>query len=791
MNLIQLKVYIRKYKNLYSIILLFLIIYFFCLPRTLFSEEYSTVIYDREGDLVGARIASDGQWRFPEDSAVSDKFKTAIVTFEDQYFRYHPGFNPVSLFRSAIRNLRAHKIVSGGSTISMQVIRLYRDKKKRTVLEKILETFLSTRLEFGYSKNDILRLYSSHAPFGGNVVGIDAASWRYFGRSPKNLSWAEAALLAVLPNSPSMIHPGKNRQNLEKKRNRLLQKLYYIGAIDQEMYKLSLLEPLPLKPLALPDICPHLTEILKAQNNGKAVKSSIKKSVQDNINRMVSDYYYQLKVNEIHNACVVVIEVNTGNVLAYVGNIPQECATVDGQNVDLIQASRSTGSILKPLLYTAMIQEGIILPGTLIPDIPTRIAGFKPDNYDLSFDGAVPAKRALARSLNIPAVRMLQSYGIPKFQNFLQKLGMTTLVYSPDHYGLTLIVGGAEGKLWDLTGIYAGMARTLNYYNLYNDYSNNLLHIPNLTFSKGKIEGKNSSFTTTPFLNAGAIWSTFDALIEVNRPDEEAGWVNLSSSRKIAWKTGTSYGFRDAWAIGTTPEYVVGVWVGNADGEGRPGLTGVGAAAPLLFRVFNSLPQTTWFDKPFDELEKEAVCKQSGYRAGTYCDEIDSSYLVRAGLKTEICPYHILVHLSADGKYRVSSKCEDIEDMIHKHWFVLPPAMEWFYRRKNVFYSQLPPLKPGCLDEERLEMMELVYPTDVLKIFIPREIDGTPGRTVFEIAHRNTNAVIYWHIDKEYVGLTKGIHQISVAPAAGKHLLTVVDNNGRTLSRWFEVVDTK
>jgi penicillin-binding protein 1C len=788
MNLSSLKHHVKRYKILYTILLFFLIFYCFSLPASLFTNEFSTVVYDRDGNLAGARIAGDGQWRFPDDSIVSEKFNKAIITFEDQYFRYHPGFNPVSIFRAARQNIKAKKIVSGGSTISIQVIRLFRNHKKRSVIEKIIEIFLSIRLEIGYSKNQILRLYSLNAPFGGNVVGINAASWRYFGRSPKNLSWAEAALLAILPNSPSSIHPGKNREHLLNKRNVLLKKLYIKGAMDKNMYELSLLEPIPIKPLPLPDLCPQLTELLKNKYKGKAIESTIKNSIQENISRIVGDYSNQLQINEIHNACVLVLEVNTGNVLAYVGNVPRINSVADGQEVDLIQASRSTGSILKPLLYTAMLQEGLILPGTLIPDIPTRISGFKPDNYDLSFDGAVPAKRALARSLNIPAVRMLQNYGVPKFQNFLQKMGMQTLVYSPDHYGLTLIVGGAEGKLWDIVGIYAGLARTLNSFTANNKYSGDLIHPPVICYHKSE-SGVNKKSSGIPvILNAGAIWSTFEALIEVNRPEEEAGWVNLSSSRKIAWKTGTSYGFRDAWAIGTTPEFVVGVWVGNADGEGRPGLTGVGSAAPLLFRVFNTLPQTSWFQKPFDELDKIPVCHQSGYKAGPYCDEIDSVYVVRAGIKTENCPYHVLVHLSADEKFRVSNKCEKIDNIIHKPWFVLPPAMEWYYRRKNMFYRPLPPMKQGCLEEDNVPPMELIYPTEVLKIFIPREIDGTPGKTVFEIAHRYGDAIVYWHIDNQYVGSTKGIHQISLAPETGRHLLTVVDNNGKTLTRWFEIV---
>jgi penicillin-binding protein 1C len=768
----KLKNHIKSHKILYSIILLVIVAYYFSLPRHLFSNHYSTVVFDRDGELVGARIAGDGQWRFPEDSVIPEKFKQCLVYFEDKHFYHHFGFNPVSLGRAFIQNIKAKKIVSGGSTITMQLVRLHRENKSRTVLEKLIEIVLATRLEFRYSKEKILCLYASHAPFGGNVVGLNAASWRYFGRDPKNLSWAESALLAVLPNSPAMIHPGKNRQTLQDKRNRLLHKLYLNGVIDQETYHLSLLEPLPLKPLLLPDIAPHLTENLKMASPGMVIRSTLKKAVQENLNRMVVDYYNEIKFNEIHNISAVIIEVNSGKTLAYVGNIPLEDKTVEGQDVDCAQAPRSTGSILKPFLYMAMQKEGLLLPGTLVPDIPTRILGFKPENYDLGYDGAVPAKRALARSLNIPAVRMLQMYGIPKFEDLLQKLGLTTLVYPPDHYGLTLIVGGAEGKLFEIANAYASMARELN---------------------QAQQTSVNSRLSAFPLGQgwAASIYLTFQALLEVNRPDEESGWKNLSSSRKIAWKTGTSYGFRDAWSIGTTPEYVVGVWVGNADGEGRPGLTGVGAAAPLMFRIFNSLPSTTWFQPPYDDMEKIGVCRLSGYKAGPYCDDVDSIYVSRAGVKTSLCPYHILVHLSPDKKYRVNSKCESVDKMLHLHWFVLPPAMEWYYRRKNVFYRTLPPYKKGCNDEGTVAPMELIYPTDVLRIFVPRELDGSPGRTIFEMAHRNPGAVLYWHVDNDLVATTKGIHQLSFHPSPGKHLLTVVDDKGNTISRTFEVVDKK
>lgn len=765
--LYKVKINIIKYKYMYIIILCLIFIYIFSLPRTLFSNDYSTIIFDKNGELIGARIANDGQWRFPEDSVVPEKFKHCIVLFEDRHFYKHPGFNPGSLAKALIINIKAGKILTGGSTITMQVVRLYRNGRKRTVLEKLREIVLASRVELKYSKAEILKLYASHAPFGGNVVGLQAAAWRYFGRSAQHLSWAEAALLAVLPNSPSMIHPGKNREVLLKKRNRLLQKLYMNNLISFEDYNLSIIEPLPDKPVPLPDIAPHFTENLKKQFPSKQIKTSIQGTLQKNVNRVLLSYHKELLNNYIHNASVLILEVNTGNVLAYAGNIPVNGKALEGREVDCIQACRSTGSILKPLLFMAMQDEGLLLPGTLVSDIPTRIAGFKPENYNLAYDGAVPAKRALARSLNIPAVRMLQNYGIPKFQNYLQKLGMTTLVYPPDHYGLTLIVGGAEGKLWDITHMYAKLARKINQFPRYDQKSENIS------------------------VSAGSAYLTFESLLEVNRPEEEVGWSDLSSSRKVAWKTGTSYGFRDAWAVGTTPEYIVGVWVGNADGEGRPGLTGIGVAAPLMFRIFNLLPSTKWFTPPYDDMEIQSVCRLSGYKAGFYCEETDSIYIARAGVKTSLCPFHVLVHLSPDSKYRVNSKCMSVNKMVHKTWFVLPPAMEWFYRKTNAQYRQLPPFMSGCDDDARFSSMELIYPTDVLKIFVPREIDGTPGKTIFEMAHRNPNAILYWHIDNEFIGSTKSIHQIALNPAPGKHSLTVIDNIGNTISRTFEVVDAR
>ncbi|HTF06514.1 MAG TPA: penicillin-binding protein 1C, partial [Bacteroidia bacterium] len=453
--------------------LILLTVWWFCLPAKLFSDPTSTVLLDRDGKLLGAKIANDGQWRFPERTTVPYKFAQCLIQFEDRQFYKHPGVNPVAIFRAVKQNVSNSKVVSGGSTITMQVIRMSRKNPPRTVWQKSIEIVMATRLEASYSKEAILAMYASNAPFGSNVVGIDAASWRFFGRSPEKLSWAESATLAVLPNAPSLIYPGKNQERLKDKRDRLLQRLVEAGIIDQPTCDLAVQEPLPGAPYPLPRLAPHLLDrASKDGHDGEIVESTIDLNLQERVNGVVQRHHSRLRANQIHNAAAIVIDVKTGEALAYVGNtsVPDGFAVAGtsddhGYDVDVVNAPRSTGSILKPYLYCGMLTDGQLLPNTLVADVPTDIAGYNPENFDLAYDGVVPAHRALARSLNVPAVKMLQQYRVERFHNLLNKIGLTTVTRSPEDYGLSLILGGAEGKLWDLAGAYASMARTLNRYN--------------------------------------------------------------------------------------------------------------------------------------------------------------------------------------------------------------------------------------------------------------------------------------------------------------------------------------
>ncbi|MFD0834917.1 penicillin-binding protein 1C [Mariniflexile aquimaris] len=771
--------YIKSHKIKSAIITLIIIAYYFSLPRQLFKEPTATVITSSNNELLGAQIATDGQWRFPQNDSIPDKFKTCIIHFEDEYFYKHPGFNPISIFKALRDNLKSSSVKRGGSTITQQVIRLSRKGQKRTYFEKIIEIILATRLEFRASKNQILAYYSSNAPFGGNVVGIDAAAWRYFNRNANDLSWAESATLAVLPNAPSLIYPGKNQERLIQKRNALLKKLLENQVIDSLTYHLSIAEGLPQKPYALPQIAPHLLQKVSQEHAGKRIQTSIDLRLQERINYIVQTHYNQLSQNGIYNAAVLVLNVKTRKVMAYIGNTPTD--KTHEKDVDVIDKPRSTGSILKPFLYTTMLDAGDILPNTLVADVPTQFGSYNPENYNKTYDGAVTASRALSRSLNVPAVRMLQEFGLDRFHHYLKVLKLKDLKYNANHYGLSLILGGAESNLWDLCKSYAALSSTLNHFSdTSSEYYSNEFCEPTFLASEKIDFGKKTSNKT--LFDAASIYLTYESLKEVNRPEGDESWEFFDSSKQIAWKTGTSFGFRDAWAIGSTKDYVVGVWVGNADGEGRPGLVGVQVAAPILFDVFDLLPKSNWFSKPFDEMQEVSICKKSGYRASQYCDDVEEKFIQLSGLKTKSCPYHILVHVDASETYQVNSSCEDLSNILNKSWFVLPPLMAYYYKTKNPFYKPLPKFRSDCLGDNAVTM-EFIYPEDQSTIFLPKDFDEKTNDLILKIAHSKPDITLFWYLNEMFLGTTKDIHELAIIPKEGKHIITVVDEFGNEAKR--------
>ncbi len=720
---------------------------------------YSYAVYDAAGTLTGASVAADGQWRFTPGK-IPDKFAQAVVCFEDRRFYLHPGIDLISILRAAVYNARAGRIVSGGSTITMQTIRLLEHNPRRTIPQKIKEAMLALLLELRYSKRHILELYSAHAPFGGNVVGLEAASWRWFGRSPENLTWAEAATLAVLPNQPSLVFPGSSSERLQSKRDALLKELCRRHRLDAQELSLALQEPLPQKPYPLPSAAPHYLELLKKrQPRSHTFRTTLDGALQKNTARILEKWSLQFARSGIHNAAAIVISTRTGDVLAYCGN-----TGMDGRNaatcaVDIIQARRSSGSLLKPFLYAAMLDNGMLLPDQLVIDIPTRIGSYKPDNNIPQYRGAVAASEALSRSLNIPAVRELRQYGISAFLDFLHRAGFTTFTRSADEYGLPLILGGGELTLQQTVLAYAAMMNK-------------------------------ACFTGSFPASTGACYLTLDALQRGVRPADEAAWQSYAGSKRIAWKTGTSSGNRDAWAVGTTPEYTVGVWIGNARGQGSADLKSIATSAPVMFDIFSVLPATRWPGRPLDDLTEQTVCASSGYAAGPYCTRTRTSYRPAAAPHGSVCPYCRPVSLTPDGKYQAT-----VQDMtgsyagmlpLIKNYFVLPPAVEYWYTRHTLGYTVLPGFVPWHESQEMSEL-SIVFPDQGAQIILPVELDGTPGAMVMQAAERDESATVYWDIDGTYLGCTTGPHTMAVQPAPGKHVLTVTDTLGTRRVRSFEI----
>jgi penicillin-binding protein 1C len=802
----------RRCVYLSSFLTLF-IMFLISLPDPLFEVYYSPVLRDREGRLLGAMVALDGQWRFPPGENVNEKFAAALIEAEDRRFTRHPGVDPAAVFRALIQNIRAGRVVSGGSTLTMQTVRLMRPDSRRSVPEKITEAVLALRLELGRSKDDILALYSANAPFGANVVGLEAASWRWFGRSSGELSWAEAAVLAVLPNGPGLIHPGRNRDLLRERRDALLERLFTKGLFDEETLFLARAEPLPGEPLPLPQLAPHLLARLVGEAGGTGMFRSgrftgerggasassagafrtepfittLDGDLQERAAAIMSRAQSRFSGNGIMNGACLVMDTASGEIAAYVGNTGS-----DSKDVDIVTAPRSSGSILKPFLYAAMLDSGDILPSSLVSDIPTRIGSYGPENITRTYLGAVPAGEALARSLNVPAVRSLRVYGVERFARFLKSLGVGTLFRPAAEYGLPLILGGAEVNLWEMTGLYGGLARSVN--------GRGPAFFPPSVFLRKETESSSGRSGNTqagrPPVSPGAAWLTLEALAFAARPGEEAQWQEYAGSRRIAWKTGTSFGNRDAWAIGVRPDWTVAVWIGNASGEGRAELRSALTASPVLFELFSALGsgplsnvtaarrEGAWFPQPAARLKSAEVCSFSGFPAGPDCRTVKTVSVPANAPPHNPCPYCVRIIVNEEENLRVDRESAPgpVKEMT---WFVLPPAEEWYFRRWNLDYRPLPPAENNRA--EGALPLALFNPGEGSQVYVPRELDGSEGRVVFSAAHRENTARIYWHLDGVYLGESSIFHEMEAQPAPGFHTLTLVDGAGNIITRRFEV----
>ncbi|MEN8222285.1 MAG: penicillin-binding protein 1C [Acidobacteriota bacterium] len=766
---------LKKYRSIIIFVLSLLIFYLLIpLPGELFENDHSTVFTDSNGRILRAFLNNNEQWHFPPDPSIkfTDKLIRSVINFEDRYFYYHPGVNPVSLVRALAGNVISGKIRSGASTISMQVIRLAL-KKNRTFINKFIEIFQALKLEIRYSKEEILRMYLENAPYGGNIIGVGAASLKYFGKKPGELTWNEAAVLAVLPNAPGLISPLLNRDALIKKKNRLLKRLFDRDIISGDIFRQSSAENFPSHLFPIPAIAPHLAEYMKniPGNTGTEIRSTINRDHQVRVEHFVKEHLNYLSSFGIKNGSVVVAETVTGKVRVYCGSQDFFDFNKSGQ-VDGARASRSSGSILKPFLYALAIDEGAVLERTILKDIPSYFGSFSPSNASMKFSGVVTVREALIRSLNVPAVRLLNYYGLNKFYLFLQESGLSTLVRDPDDYGLTLILGGAETKLIELVRLYRGLGNRGKFYPL-------------------KFSAEfNSKKGTYDLISPEAAYLTLNMMKELKRPGAEYYWEQYQSKNPIAWKTGTSYGQRDAWAVGVSPEWVIGVWTGNFSGEGNPELAGYSCAAPLMFDIFNYLPKKNsnkWFNRDDLNFRKVDLCSRTGFLAGDECEDVITVDSPAGGGVVPVCPYHRSVYVSEDGKFSVCSLCWEEGEYKKIKRIVYPPDVSQFLRERGDIIDVIPPHKKGCPSGAGSNPIQILYPVKNARILIPVDFRSRIQNITFRVAHKFSGKEVFWYIDKVYKGVSRSKHKMVINLSPGWHTLEVVDSDGNIRRRRFYI----
>lgn len=737
-------------------------LFYVCLPlgNEQLPKSYSQAVMAKDSSFLRVFLNTDQQWILSPtlQSEIPENLKQAVLTFEDQYFYQHPGVNPVALIRAAFLNAKHNKVISGGSTISMQLARMIRNRP-RTIWNKFREILLAFKLEFKFSKDEILKQYLTHAPYGSNIRGNMAASYRYFGKAPNQLTWSEASLLAVLPNAPGIIFPTSNQETLTKKRNFLLNKLFDKGQIDEETLQLSLLERIPSKITPFPLHAPHLTDLIHEENQLDVVYTTIDSEVQLETNFFSQQHASQLAQLGIQNVSAMVVNNSSGEVVAYVGSHDYHDLDNNGR-VDGIQAARSSGSILKPYLYALAIDDGHILPQTLIKDVPTYFNSFSPNNASEKFTGVTPASDALIYSLNVPAVRLLNAYGLNKFYNQLEAAGISTLFRSADDYGLPIILGGAEVSPWDIAKLYSGMAKG----GVFSD----------LTYLANQSNGYQSQL-----VSSGATHLVMEEMKELLRPGLEFYWKKYSSQRPIAWKTGTSYGHKDAWAAGSTPQWTVVVWAGNFDGESNNSLTGMQSAGPLLFNIFNALPKDeSWFESNEEDFVKVKVCRQSGFYAGVNCpeqEEVDAPVNMKP---IKVCPYHHRFHIEKkEQEFAVCSHCwSGIQEVSYRLKFT--PDINYYLRKNGNFIESEPIHNPNCRVKQEHEVLQIIYPLQHANIFVPKDFDGVHESLVGKVASQFPNREVFWYLDDELLGSTKRKPSFPLQLTEGSHTLTVVDVEG-------------
>ena len=720
--------------------------------------EYSTIVTDSQGQMVNAYLTKDDKWRLRTGlEEISPLLRKTIIAKEDRYFYSHPGVNLLAVCRAAVMNVLHFKRTSGASTITMQVARAL-EPRKRNLLSKFIEVFRAFQLEWKYSKDEILQLYFNLVPYGGNIEGVKSASLLYLQKNPDHLSLAEITALSIIPNRPSSLVIGKNNDLIIKERNRWLEKFRDDEVFTGKEIEDAIREPFVCVRTTLPHQIPHLSYFLKSRLKQQEVNTNIITNTQLKLEKLTEDYVRSLRLKNIRNAAVMVIDNRSHKVVAYLGSSGFTDRT-DGGQVNGVAAIRQPGSTLKPLLYGLCFDQGLLTPQTIVNDVPINYNGYAPENYDQNFNGYVTVEHALEHSLNIPAVKSLQLLGKDRMIQSLASVDFRQIKADQNKLGLSLILGGCGATLEQLTGLFSAFANG-------GIYIKPSLLKEDVPGSGKRILSQSASFMIT------------DILCKVNRPDFPVNWMATEHMPKIAWKTGTSYGRKDAWSVGYNKNYTVGVWVGNFSGLGVPDLSGANTATPLLFKIFNTIDydsNSDWYAPP-SGCELRTVCSETGLPPGPLCTNLISDYFIPLVSSTVPCQHLQEIKISADESMSYCNSCAPQNGYKKKLFKIIVPEMqEYFFANKKAF-DIIPLHNPDC---ERIfggNSPSITSPVNGNEYFIsslnpePLQLSANAGADASKL---------FWYINDEFFKSCKPTEKIFFTPTAGPQKISCTDDKGR------------
>ncbi|MFH1514342.1 MAG: penicillin-binding protein 1C [bacterium] len=753
----------KKYLIVFVLVLLPVITFFilnliYPLPVKELRRDKSTVVYSRDGELLSLYLSGDDHWRFDSDiEEIPEFFKKALIEYEDRWFYSHPGINPFSLLRALVVNVRSGRTVCGGSTLTMQVARMM-EPKPRTFRSKLIEMFRAIQLESKFSKQEILEFYFNLAPYGGNIEGIAAASYFYFGKSPAVLSKSDSLTLVGLPNSPTHLRPDKHPDRSRKHRDRIANLMMERRLITHDEYQDILTDELPRTRYPVPQLVPHFSRLVKEKNPGMdRIKSTIDLKKQKLCEDLLKQHLDPMTELGITNGSIIVIENKSGAVRAMVGSRDFGDSLISGQ-VNGSIAPRSPGSAMKPFAYALAFDEGLVSPRMMLVDVPVNYSGYTPVNFDNEYHGGIPAMDALKYSLNVPVINIHSQLG-DRFFNFLKSGGITTLDKPREHYGLPLVLGSGEVTLLELTNLYSILA---------ND-----------GFSQEyQLVEKTDNAKPRQILSNASCYIVSEILADIKRPDLPDSWESTVSANKIAWKTGTSYGHRDAWSIGYNPEYTIGVWIGNFSSQEAEELVGVEVAAPLLFEIFNSISTSSeWFKKP-DSVNTRLVCTVSGMPPNGDCPHTIDEIFIPGKSPAMKCSIHQRFFIDNETGLRLAMSNKHLREHTQRVFEILPEKIATWRKRMGYPVDEVPNLFTESDYFTKGNPPIINSPLNFSSFILRKNVPLEHQKILLEASVSNTKNNLFWFVDGELLSQNSPDKNQFYYPKIGKHKITCMDNDG-------------